>query len=107
MKMVSMKMSKKEAEKMSKPSKMDAPEYPYGLCLHLEKEEIEKLGLGTPKAGSKLMFHAMVEVKSVTVSDRADDKGYKSMELQITDMEMAKGGDMNNEDVAKSLYGKE
>lgn len=107
MKMMSMKMSKKEKEKMSTamPAAADGPEYPYGICLNLEKEEIDKLGLGTPKAGSSMMLHAMVEVKSVTVSDQADGKGYKSLSLQITDMALEKPG-MDNEKMASALYGK-
>ena len=108
MKMVSMKMSEKEKKKMSTamPAEAEGPEYPYGICLNLEKEEIGKLGLGTPKAGSKMMLHAMVEVKSVTVSDQADGKGYKSLSLQITDMAIEKPGKMDSEKVAASLYGK-
>ncbi|MBF8258368.1 MAG: bbp20 [Actinobacteria bacterium] len=105
-KMVSMKMSKKETEKATEPIPSEGPEYPYGLCLNLEKEQIEKLGLGTPKAGSTLMLHAMVEVKSITVTDEKDGKGYKSLSLQITDMALEKGGGMNEKKVAGALYGK-
>lgn len=105
MKMVNMKQSRKKQEAMASPGQAEGPEYPYGLCLNLEKEEIEKLGLGTPKAGATLMLHAAVEVKSVTVSDQADGKGYKSLSLQITDMALEKSG-MSNEEMANSLYGK-
>ncbi|MDA8178295.1 MAG: hypothetical protein M0T69_01970 [Deltaproteobacteria bacterium] len=105
MKMMNMKHSKKESKEMATHAEMDAPEYPYGLCLSLEKEEIAKLGLGTPKAGTRLMLHAMVDVKSVTVSDQADGKGYKSMSLQITDMALEKPG-MDMKETAKALYGK-
>ncbi len=107
MKMASMKMSPKEVEKMTEPSKMEAPEYPYGLCLHLGEEEIKKLGIGTPKAGSKFMLHAMAEVKSVTVSDRADGQGYASMDIQIEEMALEKPGGMGDRKAASSLYGKE
>ena len=107
MKMVNMKQSKKESETMAAPVEVDASEYPYGLCLNLGKEEIAKLGLGTPKAGSKFMLHAMVEVKSVTISDHADGNGYKDMSLQITDMVLEKPGGMDSRKVAGALYGKE
>lgn len=106
MKMVNMKQSKKESETMAAPVEVDASEYPYGLCLNLEKEEIAKLGLGTPKAGAKFMLHAAVEVKSVTVSDQADGSGYKSLSLQITNMALEKPGGMDAKKVADSLYGK-
>lgn len=108
MKMTSMKMSKEETKKMAQPSAVnesDGPEYPYGLCLNLEKEQIEKLGLGTPKAGSRFMLHAMIEVKSVTTSDQADGKGYQSMSLQITDMALEKDNDMDDGKTARVLYG--
>ena len=107
MKMVNMKMSKAERkETVPVASEPEGPEYPYGICLNLNKETIEKLGLGTPKAGATLMLHAMVEVKSVTVTDEKDGKGYKSMDLQITDMALEKGGGMGTKKVAESLYGK-
>lgn len=107
MKMMNMKMSKAESEKMTEAMPSDAPEYPYGLCLHLEKDQIKKLGLGTPKAGAKLMVHGMAEVKSVSVTDEKDGKGYKSVELQITDMAVEKPGGMDSMKVAGALYGKE
>ncbi|MDA8122309.1 MAG: hypothetical protein M0Z38_07070 [Deltaproteobacteria bacterium] len=106
MKMVNMKQGKKKAETMAAPVDMDAPEYPFGLCLNLGKDEIEKLGLGTPKAGSKFMLHAMVEVKSVTVSDHSDGEGYKDMSLQVTDMALEKSAGMDAKKIAGSLYGK-
>ena len=108
MKMINMKSSKTEMEKMNTaaPAEPKGPEYPYGICLNLHKEEIEKLGLGTPKAGAKLMLHAMVEVKSVTVTDEKGGKGYKSMDLQITDMAIMEDDGMDNEKTAKALYGK-
>jgi len=108
MKMTDMKMSKKETERMATPAEVasESPEYPYGICLNLHKEEIKKLGLGTPKAGSKLMLHAMVEVKSVTVTDEKGGEGYKSVDLQITDMAIEKPG-MNMEKARKALYGEE
>lgn len=106
MKMTNMKMSRKETGKMNPPAlaEPEGPEYPYGICLNLEKEQIDKLGLGTPKAGARLMLHAMVEVKSVTVSDQADGKGYKSLSLQITDMALEKPG-MSDKEIAGALYG--
>jgi hypothetical protein len=109
MKMVNMKMSRKETEKTAPPAGVatEGPEYPYGLCLNLEREQIDKLGLGTPKAGSKMMLHAAVEVKSVTVTDEKGGKGYKSLSLQITDLALEAIGGRNNDNLAKSLYAKE
>jgi hypothetical protein len=105
--MVNMKMSKKEAEKMTSPTTaLDAPDYPYGLCLSLDKEAIGKLAMGKPAGGDEFLLTAKVFVKEVSVTDRADGDGYESMQLQITDMALEKPGKMDSEKVASSLYGK-
>lgn len=86
MKMTNMKSSPAQKEAMSAPVPSDAPEYPYGLCVHLDKEDIGKLKLGKPAGGDEMLLTAKVFVKEVAVTDRADGEGYESMELQITDM---------------------
>ena len=88
--MVNMKLSKKEAEKeMPAPAESEAPEYPYGLCIRLDKESIGKLAMGKPAGGDEFLLTAQVFVKEVSVTDRADGDGYESMELQITDMALS------------------
>lgn len=105
MKLVSMKLSKSE-KKSSAPAVTEAeqPDYPYGLELSLEKEQIEKLGLETPKAGAEFILAARVEVRRISVTDEKDGKGYKSVALQVTDMALEKPG-VDNAAIAKALYG--
>lgn len=83
--MKSMKMSKSEQEK---PMTVDAPsgdEYPWGLRLNLEQQSIKKLGMKElPEIGSEVMVHAKAKVVGARMSENE-----KSLELQITDMEMA------------------
>lgn len=91
--MISMKLSKEEAGKMSgaveiKPG--DGPAYPYGLCLYLDDETLKKLGFGDPPAvGSELMLVAKVTVTSTGVNQQQDGDKEARCDLQITDMELA------------------
>jgi hypothetical protein len=109
MKMVSMKLSKKEAEKMAgAPVEAETPDYGYGTCLRLDKEQIGKLGLGKPAGGDEYTLTAKVFVKEVSVTDRADGEGYESMELQVTDMGLepvvAEKKKSTPEEMAAGLY---
>lgn len=84
-KLVSMKLpaEKKGAEKMY-PS-MEQPEYPYGLQITLENEQLKALGLTTlPAVGTTFSIDAKVEVCSVNQyeSNKGDER--RSISLQIT-----------------------
>lgn len=83
----SMKIDKAEADKLyGKPSVVSSsPEYPYGLRLRLDNVVVDKLGVGLPKVGEKLMIEAYVEVVSVSANESKEGM-QKSIELQITDM---------------------
>lgn len=69
--------------------KQDAPEmemrpsdYPWGLCLHLCSEELEKLGIKElPAIGQSVQIAGA----AVVVALRQDGE-HRSMELQITDL---------------------
>jgi hypothetical protein len=89
-KLVSMKMTRAERDKKymevaNMPSK-DAVVYPYGLCIRLDNDAIEKLGLEElPKVGTYLYVTANVEVTSVSQNESETGEN-KNIELQITDM---------------------
>lgn len=102
MDLISMKKAP-EREEMSGEYEYDEPAYSYGLCLHLGKEELEKLGItALPEVGSEMMVHAMAYVK--TVSARQNQDGDEmSLELQITDMALE--GKQRDREAAKGLYG--
>lgn len=93
MELKSMKLSKKE-QKEEKAEMLAGPErssYPYGLCLHLDADELEKLGLGDlPKLGAKLKLEAVVEVNSTSQNSGIYGE-HKSVDLQIVEMGLEPG----------------
>lgn len=72
------------------PGKMTtAPVYPYGLCLSLEDEALEKLKMqGMPEVGATVHFAALARVTSASEHEREGTDGEKTkcrrVELQIT-----------------------
>ena len=85
--MKSMKIDKAEADKLYGQSTAisNSPEYPYGLRLRLDNVVVDKLGIGLPKVGEKLMIEAYVEVVSVSANESKEGM-QKSIEIQITDL---------------------
>jgi len=67
-----------------------APVYPYGLCISLTEDELEKLGLDgdLPEVGMMIHLSAMAKVTSVSQNERDMGDGTKKnccrVELQIT-----------------------
>lgn len=106
MALVSMKMSREEAQEVSQPEMKDAPEYPYGLCIDLDDDALEKLGITTlPKVGSEMLINAKVVVKSVSSYDTQGGESEAKASLQITDMEVASTQTERNNGAATLLYG--
>ena len=79
--------------KVSSP--MDAPAgpvYGYGLCLRLEREDLEKLGMDEdlPEVGDTIHIMAMAKVTSVSERENQLPNGEKKsdccVELQLTHM---------------------
>jgi hypothetical protein len=106
MAMINMK-SKPETEEMPGQIEGDEPQYPYGLCLHLEKDQLEALGItALPTVGSKMTINASVYVKSVSAYNTQSGEQDMSMSLQITDMEITPAkGEATNDQRASLLYG--
>lgn len=89
--MISLKnTSKTEDEKetaIASPDNQDG--YPWGTRINLEQDTLDKLGIEKlPAVGDELMIEAKVRVISVRESDNS-----KSVELQITDMDLENDGD--------------
>jgi hypothetical protein len=81
---------KQEAEREEMPGEVeyDEPMYPYGLCLHLSQDEMEKLGITTlPAVGTEMTITAKAFVKGTSAYETQGGKDM-SMDLQITDMEI-------------------
>lgn len=99
--MVNMK-SKPEREEMPGAIEADEPQYPYGLCLHLGKDELDKLGIkDLPEVGTPVMISAKAFVKSTSAYNTQDSGKSMSVELQVTDMEVSPG---EKKDPASVMY---
>ncbi len=96
MKMVSMMRSPEDRRKdMGEPSPVTAigPDYPWGLCIHLDKDELEKAGIKElPDVGSTVMIQVQAKVTQVrqSASDRPGSEEESSVDFQITDLAMGK-----------------
>lgn len=101
MTMVNMRMSNEEAKEYAQPEAGDAPEYPYGLCLDLDDDALEKLGINSlPAVGAVMTITARVFVKSTSAYNTQGGESESRISLQITDMEI--GGAATN--AASMLY---
>lgn len=89
-KLVSMKRSEKDKRSDAGdavPMEAIAPDYPYGLCINLDKDEIDKLGMKQlPSVGTVVPISASAKVTMVRQSavEGADEE--TSLTLQITDL---------------------
>ena len=103
MPMINMKRAP-EREEMPGEIEKDEPRYPYGLCISLEKEDMDKLGLGNlPKVGTEILFMAKAVVKSTSAYETQGGNDMR-VELQITDMEMKADQNERNNAAASMLY---
>jgi len=96
---------KQKAETEEKPGEieMDEPKYPYGLCINLDKEQLDKLGItALPQVGAQMTIMAKAYVKSTSAYETQGGKDM-SIGLQITDMEI--GSAKTQSDQATMLYG--
>lgn len=105
----------KEEISVGKPAslpKPTVPTYPWGMCLSLDDDTLEKLGLDgdLPDVGDVIHFTALASVTSASKNERTTDTGEKEVckriELQITAMDV--GGSEEEQDPAarrKRFYG--
>lgn len=96
-----MKHMKRDMKDMVSPMVAEKSDYPYGLCIHLDKECLDKLGMEElPDPGAVMEMKAKVMVKSKSEHESLEGGEYYSLDLQITDMELGKP----KQDVEKKLY---
>lgn len=92
MAMANMKMSREEAKEYSEPMATDAPEYPYGLCIDLNDDSLEKLGITSlPAVGTVVTIQAKAIVTSTSSNSTQGGEQEMRASLQITDMEVETG----------------
>ncbi len=105
MALINMKQ-KAQREEMPGAIEADEPRYPYGLCISLGKEELEKLGItALPKVGSEMMITAKAYVKMTRAYETQGEGEDMGIELQITDMGIGQTEGATNNDRATMLYG--
>lgn len=105
MQTVSMKREKKSKSEMNKATvcSMEEPQFPYGLRIRLEKEDLEKLGIkNIPQVGTAVPVYAKTVVIAVSESAAQGGEDYCSVELQITDLALETKP--SDEAVAKKIY---
>ena len=69
------------------PMEAMAPDYPYGLCIHMDKDELDKLGISDlPKVGTEMMLEVKVKVTRVSQSAMEGADEQTSVDFQITDI---------------------
>ena len=95
MALTSMKLKKKskvELKKLMEPMAYgETDEWPYGLRLSFEKEEIEKLsGLKKLKVGDSVKVSAEGSVMSVRISERQERPDDHSVEIQLKEVDVEK-----------------
>ena len=89
---------KNEKSKPEEAQPIEKAEYPYGICLHLSREELIKLGFkGLPKIGEVFMVDAKCEVTEVSMGAGKDHE-YASASLQITEMELEESEEEEEDD---------
>lgn len=81
-------------------------DYPWGLCISLDNDTLNRLGITTPLVGGMVMITAKAIVKST--SERHDEDGVcRRAELQITDMALVPDSSEPPKTAAQTLYGEE
>lgn len=100
--MINLKVEPEKSREIQ-PSMLSAPSYPYGLCIELNHEVVEKLGIKkAPEVLSNVNLEAVAQVMCVRVETGPDGEPRMHLSLQITDMELKP---FKKSDAAKSLYG--
>lgn len=99
--MVSMELDAKEQAEMLAPS---LPKYPYGLCISLCEDELEKLNLDKEcYVGDMLHMHCLAEVTSVSMRDDSSSGPSCRIELQITHLSVPENEDDENRESEKGM----
>ena len=89
----------------------DLPKYPYGLCITIETEQLDKLGIdGDCEVGDMIHLCAMAKVTSISKREKEGGDSDMRIELQITHLasenEDEEGAEtMSAEARAKKRYG--
>ena len=103
MPMIDMARTPKELDTSEKDCCIsDEEKYPWGLRVHLNTEELDKLGIKElPKVGEDIKLEAIVRVQSVSECEEVGNDVDRSVDLQITSMGLI----AESKDASDDLYG--
>lgn len=88
--LINMKMDAEEVKEQTNPTAQDAPKYPWGLCITLNDDTLEKLGIDKlPEVNTEVRIVAKAEVTSVRTWQTQGGEDESTVELQITDMQVS------------------
>lgn len=79
-------------------------EYPWGLCITLNNDTLNKLKAQPQGVGTEVMITAKAVIKGISVRD-GEEGTYRSADLQITDMAIAPATGEPDKSAAETLYG--
>lgn len=79
-------------------------EYPWGLCITLNNDTLNKLKAQPQGVGTEVMITAKAVIKGISVRD-GEEGTYRSADLQITDMAIAPVTGEPEKSTAETLYG--
>lgn len=100
--MVDMALTSEERMEMMSPS---LPRYPYGLCISLCEDELEKLGISQEEieSGDMIHFQALAKATSVTRCDTDDGETCRA-EFQIMFLSAEDEDNEGRMDTVSKLY---
>jgi hypothetical protein len=106
--MVDMKRTPAEV-KTDMPCTADQPSYPYGLCLSLGQDELDKLGFakGDLAVSDMVHLHCLASVTSVSEHDNINSGPSCRVELQITHISAVENEDTENNESEKGMSTKD
>ncbi len=87
--LIDMQMGAEETAEQISPTPADAPKYPWGLCITLNDDSLEKLGVKTlPAVDTEVTIVAKAVVSATRENQTQGGDSEASMDLQITDMQV-------------------
>lgn len=97
--MVDMKRTPSEVAE-SMPCLANQPEYPYGLCIRLGQDELDKLGITITdiQVNDMVHLHCMGVVTSTSSHESATSGSNSCVEIQITHLEAEDEEEENKEE---------
>jgi len=87
--LINMQMSAEEAKEYTEPSLAEQPKYPWGLCITLNDESLDKLNVKTlPTVETVVTIIAKATVSRISENQTQGGESERSMDLQITDLQL-------------------